>query len=56
MIQTIAAVAAVAAGNLVIFGPLQGQIRGGPLFELSLQDPAHRVAPSAVHICAIQTG
>lgn len=57
MIQAIAAVAAVAAGNFVIFGPLQGQIRGGPLFELSLQDPAHRVTPSVIchHICATQT-
>lgn len=45
MVQTVAAVAAVAAGNLVVIG----QVGGGALLQLPLQDPAHSVAPPTGH-------
>ena len=51
MVQTITAVAAVAAGNLIIIGALQGQVRGRALLKLPFQDPAHRVAPPTGRTC-----
>ncbi len=51
MVETITAVAAVAAGNLIIIRPLQGQIRGRPLLKLPLQDPTHGVAPPTGRTC-----
>lgn len=41
IVETIAAISTVAARNLVIFGPLQGQIRLWSFVELPLQDPTH---------------
>lgn len=49
VIETITAVAAVAAGNLIIIRTLQGEIRGRALLKLPLQDPTHHVAPPTGH-------
>lgn len=56
MVETITAVAAVAAGNLIIIRPLQGQIRGGSLLELPLQDPTHHVVPPTGYTCTKYRG
>lgn len=56
MVETITAVAAVAAGNLIIIGALQGQVRGRALLKLPLQDPAHRVAPPTGRTCTKDMG
>ena len=44
LVETVTAVAAVAAGDLIV-RPLQGQIGGRALLKLPLQDPTHHVAP-----------
>lgn len=56
MVQAVAAVAAVAAGDLIVIRALQGQVRGRALLELPLQDAAHRVAPPAGHTCLKDKG
>lgn len=56
MVETIAAVAAVAAGNLVIVRPLQGQVRGRTVLKLPLQDPTHHVAPPTGRTCTKDRG
>ena len=44
VVEAVAAVAAVAAGHLVVMAALQGQVRGGVLLMPPLQDSAHPLA------------
>lgn len=50
MVEAVAAVAAVAAGDVVIGAP-QGPVRGRGLLQLPLQDAAHRAAPLTGRTC-----
>lgn len=56
VVETIAAVAAVATGNLIIIRTLQGEVRGRALLKLPLQDPTHPLAPPAGHTCTEDKG
>ena len=56
MVETVAAVAAVAAGNLIVVRTLQGEVRGGTLLKLPLQDPAHHLAPPTGRTCTGDKG
>lgn len=50
VVEAVAAVAAVAAGNLIIVGALQrGEVRRRTLVQLPFQDPTHGVAPPTGH-------
>lgn len=50
VVEAVAAVAAVAAGDLIVVGALQGgEVRARTLVQLPLQDPAHGAAPPAGH-------
>ena len=44
VVEAVAAVAAVAAGHLVVMAALQGQVRGGLLLVPPLQDSTHPLA------------
>lgn len=50
VVEAVAAVAAVAAGDLIVVGALQGgEVRARTLVQLPLQDPTHGAAPPTGH-------
>lgn len=51
MVEAVAAVAAVTAGNLIIVRGLYGEIWGGPLLMFSLQDPTNHIASPSGGTC-----
>lgn len=55
MVEAVAAVAAVAAGHLVVIRALQHQVGGGPLLQLPLQDPTHPVAAPSGRTCTTES-